>query len=297
VPAALTLDECWELVKTSERTRVPCMLLENVNYFRNVMLVLNMVRQGVFGEVIHCAGGYQHDVRSLKFEPDGELRWRGQEAVNRNGNLYPTHPIGPIASWMNINRGDRFAYLTSMSTVSRGMNHYAARAFGAGHAAAARRYAEGDVNTTLIKTAKGYTVALGYETQAARPYDLGFRVQGTKGIYSGTLDKIFIEGDKPGAAEAWTDLQPYYERYEHPLWKEASGVVAKYGHGGGDYLVLREFVSAVRAKTQTPIDVYDTATWSSIVALSAASIARGSAPVEFPDFTAGRWKTAGHTQS
>jgi predicted dehydrogenase len=290
VPAALTVEECWDLVKTSEKTGVPCMLLENVNYFRNVMLVLNMIRQGVFGEVIHCAGGYQHDVRYIKFDAAGELRWRGRQATERNGNLYPTHPIGPIARWMNINHGDRFAYLTSMSTVSRGMNEYAARKFGPRHPQAVRHYTEGDVNSTLIKTANGYTVTLEYETQTARVYDLGFRVQGTKGLYSGTLDKIFLEGERADGREEWRDLAPYYEKYEHPMWKEAQSTASHYGHGGGDYLVLREFIKAVRERTQTPIDVYDAATWSAIVGLTGESIARGSAPVEFPDFTDGRWK-------
>jgi hypothetical protein len=242
--------------------------------------------------VIHCAGGYQHDVRFLKFQPSSDFLWRGEIATELDGNLYPTHPIGPIAWWMDINRGDRFTHLTSMSTVSRGMNVYAARKFGAQHPQATRHYAEGDINSTLIKTAKGYTVALGYETQTARVYDLGFRVQGTQGIYSGTLDKIYIESDRPGAKEEWGDMAPYYEKYEHPMWKEVASVASKYGHGGGDYLVLREFIKAVRAHTQTPIDVYDAATWSAIVGLTAQSVAKGSAPVEFPDFTSGRWKTA-----
>jgi hypothetical protein len=292
VPAALSVEDCWTLVKTSEQTRMPCMMLENVCYFRNVMMVLNMIRQGAFGELIHCAGGYQHDVRYIKFNPGGSLRWRGAHATAHNGNAYPTHPIGPIAWWMDINRGDRFTMLTSMSTVSHGMKHYAERKFGAASAATKHHYVEGDINTTLLRTEKGYTVRLGYETQTARPYDLGFVVQGIKGVYSGTLDKIYLESADPDKAEAWEGLEPFYRKYEHPMWREAQSVAAKYGHGGGDYLVLREFFQAVRERSATPIDVYDSVTWSAIVPLSERSVAQNSQPVEFPDFTAGRWRTA-----
>ena len=292
VPAAITLDECWQLVRTSEQTRMPCMMLENVNYFRNVMLIQNMIELGLFGELVHCAGGYHHDTRFLAFLENGDLAWRAQHAAQLNGNLYPTHPIGPIARWMKIHRGDRFARLVSMSTVSRGLNEYAARKFGRTHPSATRRYAQGDVNTTLIQTARGYTVTLGYEMQTPRPYDLAFRAQGTRASYSGTLEKIYLESEDPQHTEKWSDLQPYYERYEHPMWKQAAATAGRYGHGGGDYFVLREFVEAVWRGSQTPIDVYDSAAWSAIFPLSIQSVAAGSVPVEFPDFTNGKWKTS-----
>ncbi len=292
VPAAITLDECWQLVKTSEQTRMPCMMLENVNYFRNVMLIQNMIEQGLFGEVVHCQGGYHHDTRFLAFLENGELAWRAEHAARLNGNLYPTHPIGPIARWMKINRGDRFTRLVSMSTVSRGLNDYAANKFGSTHKLAQMRYAQGDVNTTLIKTAKGYTVVLGYEMQTPRPYDLAFRAQGTKASYSGTLDKIYLESDDPKRTEKWSDLQPYYDKYEHPMWKQTASTAGRYGHGGGDYFVLREFVDAVRRRVPTPIDVYDSATWSAIFPLTIQSVAAGSSTIDFPDFTQGKWSKA-----
>lgn len=292
VPAGVTLDQCWELVKTSEQTRMPCMMLENVNYFRNVMLIQNMIDQGLFGEVVHCAGGYHHDTRFLSFLKNGEPSWRTRFAEKLNGNLYPTHPIGPIARWMKINHGDRFARLVSMSTVSRGFNVYAARKLGPGHESATRAYAQGDVNTTLLKTERGYTVVLGYECQTPRPYDLAFRVQGTKGSYSGTLEKIYMESGDPAQGEKWSDLQPYYDKYEHPTWKQAVSTAGRYSHGGGDYFVLRDFVEAVRQRRQTPIDVYDSATWSAIFPLTIQSVAAGSSTVEFPDFTGGKWKNA-----
>lgn len=290
VPAAVTLDDCWRLVETSEKTGIPCMMLENVNYFRNVMMILNMVRRDMFGELLHCEAGYQHDVRYVKFDADGNLRWRGKHSVVRNGNLYPTHPIGPISWWMNINRGDRFTCLVSMSTKSRGLNHEIREKFGPDHPNARIRYALGDINTTLIKTHNGLTVTLYHDTQSPRPYDLIFRVQGTKGLYSGTLDKIYIEGRSPVKHE-WEDIAEYDRQFEHPMWKDLGETALNYGHGGCDYIVMHQFVKAVRNRTQTPQDVYDAATWSVISALTEQSVANGSAPVDFPDFTRGKWMT------
>ena len=295
VPAALTIDECWELVDTSEKTGVPCMMLENVCYFRNVLMVLNMVRQGLLGELLHSEVGYQHFVRGSQFTKNGDLTWRARHALAENGNQYPTHPIGPAAWWMNINRGDRFTYLNSMSSNSRGPHLYAVKTFGEEHPSAKRAFAQGDVNTTLIKTENGLTVTLYYNTQSPRPYDLILRVQGTGGIYSGTLDKIYVDGRSPvgrSGEPAWEDTAGYFEQYEHPLWKRLSKTAAASGHGGSDYITLHEFVRAVRNKTQTPIDVYDTSTWSAIVPLTKQSVASRSAPVDFPDFTRGKWRTA-----
>lgn len=295
VPAALTIEECWELVNTSEKTGMPCMMLENVCYFRNVLMVLNLVRQGLLGELLHCEVGYQHFVRGSQFTKEGDLTWRGVHAAKRNGNQYPTHPIGPAAWWMNINRGDRFTYLNSMSSVSRGPTAYAAKTFGAEHPAAKRTFSQGDVNTTLIKTENGLTVTLYYNTQSPRPYDLILRVQGTGGIYSGTLDKIYVDGHSPtgrSGEPAWEDTAAYFEKYEHPLWTRLNKEAASSGHGGSDYITLHEFVKAVRSKTQTPIDVYDSATWSAILPLSVQSVASRGAPVDFPDFTKGEWRTA-----
>ncbi|MBI4556410.1 MAG: Gfo/Idh/MocA family oxidoreductase [Candidatus Hydrogenedentes bacterium] len=291
VPAAITMDECWELVKTSEQTGMPCMMLENVCYFQNALTILRMVREGAFGDLVHCEAGYQHDVRFTKINDKGELLWRGQHSLVKNGNQYPTHPIGPVAQWMNINRGDRFTYLVSMSTKGGGIRNFAAQKLGPDHPLAKQDYAQGDINTTLIKTANGLTVTLYHDTNTPRPYDLIFRVQGTKGIYMGTLDKLFIEGVSP-EHEQWEPFAPYMEKYAHPLWKDlAKEAAANGGHGGGDYITDYEFVKAVRNRTQTPQDVYDAATWSVIVPLSIESVTKGSAPVEFPDYTAGKWKT------
>jgi predicted dehydrogenase len=290
VPAAVTVEECWELVETSEKTGVPCMLLENVCYFRNVMMVLNMIRQGALGELIHAEAGYQHDVRGGSFTPDGGLRWRGVHYTRRNANTYPTHPIGPVAWWMDINRGDRFTYLVSMSTKVRGLSHHARKRFGPEHPAAKQVFAQGDVNTALIRTENGLSVTLYHDTNLPRPYDLILRVQGTEGIYSGTLEKVYLE-DRSPKPHTWEETERYYEQYEHPIWKELGPVARNYGHGGGDYIELHQFVKAVRNKTQTPIDVYDAATWSVITPLTEKSVGSKSAPVDFPDFTRGKWKT------
>jgi len=294
VPAAVTVDECWQLVETSERTGKPCMMLENECYYRYAMLILNMVANGMFGELLHCEAGYQHDVRYLrgvegKIGPNGELLWRGRHAVTRNGNLYPTHPIGPASWCLNINRGDRFTYLVSMSTKSRGMNYKIARMFGADHPNARRKYALGDINTTLIATENGLTVTLYHDTQSPRPYDEIFRVQGIRGIYSRTLRKFYIEGRSP-EEHTWEDARSYYEEFDHPIWRRLGEEAVKHGHDGADFITQHQFLEAVRQGVQTPIDVYDTATWSVISPLTEKSVAAKSSAVDMPDFTRGRWK-------
>jgi hypothetical protein len=295
VPAATTLEECWDLVRTSEETGIPCMMMENVCYFRNALLVLNMIRQGTLGEMIHCEGGYQHDVRTAFIGHErrgvpGEITWRGMHAATRNGNLYPTHPIGPIGWWLDINRGNRFTYLTSMSSKSRGLRDYVAKKHGADHPNAKREYALGDVNTTMLMTDSGATVTLYHDTVLPRPYDLILRAQGTRGIYSGTLDQFYIDNRSP-KPHTWEDPAGYYREFEHPLWKALAERAKNSGHGGADYITMHQFFEAVRNRTQTPIDVYDSAAWSAILPLTVDSVARRSAPVDFPDFTRGKWRT------
>jgi predicted dehydrogenase len=298
VPAAVTMEQCWELVNTSEQTQMPCMMLENDCFGRGALMALNLVQQGLLGELIHCEGGYDHDIRAGLLR-NGELSWRGMHALRRDANLYPTHPIGPIAWWTGINRGDRFTYLTSMSSKSRGINRYAAKHFGPDNINAKRRFADGDVNTSLIMTEKGLTVTLNHDTQLPRPYsDSGDtkiplmvqRLQGTEGIFFGSMEKIYIEGRSP--LHKWEDTGPYYEQYEHLLWKELGEAARSSGHGGEDYVEMHQFVRAVRNRMQTPVDVYDSATWSAIIPLSERSVASKSAAIDFPDFTRGKWRNA-----
>jgi len=303
VITGMTIEECWQLVHTSERTGMPLMMLENVCYRRDVMAILNMVRQNVFGEIIHLQGGYQHDLRHIKFndgkEASGngaefgdkgfsEAQWRTQHAVYRNGDLYPTHGIGPVAMMIDINRGNRFTQLVSYSTKARGLHEHIVKVGGADHPNAKVNFKLGDVVTTMISTNNNETILLQHDTDLPRPYSLGFRVQGTKGIWMDLNKSIYIEGvsKKP---HQWEDAQAWLDKYDHPLWKKYGNDASGAGHGGMDWFVLNAFLESVKRKTNTPQDVYDAVTWSAITPLSESSIQLGGESVEFPDFTQGKW--------
>ena len=303
VITGMTVEECWELVHTSERTGMPLMMLENVCYRRDVMAVLNMVRQNVFGELIHLQGGYQHDLREVKFN-DGkidpgvgaefgdkgfsEAQWRTQHSVNRNGELYPTHGIGPLAMMTNINRGNRFTQLVSYSSKARGLHNYVTKVGGENHPNAKINFKLGDVITTIIRTANDETILLQHDTNLPRPYSLGFRVQGTNGLWMDVNKSIYIEGQSK-EPHRWEDAKAWLDKYDHPLWKRYGNDAAGAGHGGMDWFVLHAFIESVKAKTNTPQDVYDAVTWSAITPLSESSIQMGGESVEFPDFTNGKW--------
>lgn len=289
MPACTEYDQASELVEASEKSGKPCMLMENYVYMRNVKMILVMNRLGMFGDLTHCECGYQHDARYAGFGPKGEMLWRALGG-KVNNNPYPTHAIGPIAQWLNINRGNRFEYLVSMSSRALGQNYYAAKKFGPDHPAAKMKYAAGDVNTSLIQTHDGITVTLYYDTKNPRPPDWIYRIQGTKGIYSGTLNKIYLEDISPKPHE-WEAIDKYQEQYDHPLWKKFGAIAESSGHGGGDYICFRDFAEAIRNGSDTPIDVYDTATWSIITKLTEESVAGKSRPVDFPDYTNGKWQT------
>jgi len=267
VPAAETVEECWQLVETAEKTDRYCPILENCCYFRNVMLVHHMLRKGLFGELRHCEAGYQHYIA------DPATAGRVREGKPRSANSYPTHAIGPVAQWLDINRGNRFDYLVSMS------------------ADGTRGSRDADINTSLIRTVNGQTITLYYDTKLPRPYDLIYRVQGTKGIYSATLDQIYLEGRSP-KRDAWEPMDEYYKQHEHPLWKAWSEKALSHGgHGGADWMTIHRLIRALQIGTAPDIDVYDAASWSCITELSEKSVANRSAPADFPDFTKGRWKT------
>ena len=295
VSAANTLEECWDLVNTQEATGVPCMILENVCYRRDVLAVLNMVREGLFGELIHLECGYQHDLREVKFNPGvefgpgalGEARWRTAHSVHRNGDIYPTHGIGPVATYLNIDRGNRFVSLTSTASKSRGLHDYVVKKGGEDHPNAKVKFKLGDVITTVIKTANDETIIVSHDTNLPRPYSLGFRVQGTHGLWMDVNQSIYVEGRSP--QHEWEAAAAYLEQYDHPLWKRYGEQASGAGHGGMDFFVVQAFVEAVKNKTPTPLDAYDAASWSAITPLSEESIAQGSQPVDFPDFTRGQW--------
>jgi hypothetical protein len=290
VPAAYTVEGCWQLVDTSERTGVPCMMLENHCYQRNNTAVLQMVRAGLFGELLHGECGYQHDVRYVKFGPNGELLWRGKHSITRNGDLYPTHGLGPVAHFMDICRGDYFDFLTSTATRSLGLNHFIREKFGPDHPNAKRQYALGDIVTTVIRTYKGLTITINHDTQSPRPYSNMTKIQGTRGLYNELAKSVYIENLSPQEHQ-WEPFDKYEEQYLHPMWKEFEEKSKDFGHGGTDYIKLRSFYEAVKERKPTPIDVYDSVLWSVITPLSEQSVATGSMPVKFPDFTRGKWKT------
>ncbi|HOV74367.1 MAG TPA: Gfo/Idh/MocA family oxidoreductase [Candidatus Hydrogenedentes bacterium] len=291
VPAAMSFEECWALVNTHEETKVPCMMLENWSFRRDNLAVLRMIREGILGEIVHCHCAHSHDcIDHWFFDPQGNIRWGGEFLVRYNRDQYPTHSMGPVLSWMNINCGDAFATATSTATDSRAINAYFTRKFGADHPNAKRKYRQGDIVTTVVRTHLGKSIVINYDMQLPRPYDNRWMIQGTLGLYDEDKASVYIVDRSPKYHE-WEPFAPYQEQYEHPWWKAMLGDSAARSHGGTDDLELAQFLDAVRNRTQTPIDVYDSVTMCSIIALSERSIALGSAPVECPDFTRGKWKT------
>jgi predicted dehydrogenase len=288
VPIALSLDECWDLVDTSEKTGIPCMMLENWSFRRDNLAILNMIRQGLFGEMVHCHCAHSHDCIDHWFfdRDDGHQRWPAKYLLNFNRDQYPTHSLGPVLSWMDINCGDVITEIHSVATASRGINAYFKRRFGEDHPNANLKYKQGDIVTSTLKTRKGKTIVVNYDMQLPRPYDNRWLIQGTLGVYNEQRNALYITGTSPEYHQ-WEPFPPYEEKYLHKWWKE--GIDPSRGHGGVDYLELSLFIDAVRNKTQTPIDVYDSVTMSAVVALSGTSIDQNK-PVEFPDFTRGRWE-------
>lgn len=306
VVAGITLQDHWDVLKTQIATGTPYMLLENVCYRRDVLAVLNMARQGVFGELVHLEGGYQHDLREVKFNAGvpgkaygggveygdkgwSEARWRTQHAIDRNGDLYPSHGIGPCAMQANINRGNRLERLTSYASKARGLGDFVKRN-APEHPNTGVTFKLGDVVQTQLACANGETILLTHDTSLPRPYSLGFRVQGTRGIWMDINESIYVEGQAK-APHRWEPAKPWLERYDHPLWKRYGAEAEGAGHGGMDFFVIHAFIEALKAGAPMPIDIHDAVTWSAITPLSEMSIAGGNKTVDFPDFTAGAWRT------
>jgi predicted dehydrogenase len=288
VPAAYTLEDCWRLVEVTEREARHCVMMENCNYDRPEMMVFHMARLGLFGEILHAECGYLHDLRAIKFQERNEGLWRRDHAKTRNGNLYPTHGLGPVANVMDINRGDRFGYLVSMSSPSRGLQAWAREHFDEGDPRRAERYVLGDVNTSLIRTALGRTIYVSHDTNLPRPYSRIHMVQGTEGLFQGYPHRVHVEGRSPD--HRWEDWQDYLAEFDHPLWKDLEAMSQGAGHGGMDFLEDYRLVKCLREGLATDMNVYDAAALSAVGPLSEWSVANGSRPVEFPDFTRGRWQ-------
>lgn len=295
VSAAITLEECWDLVNTYEQTKVPVMILENVCYRRDVMAVLNMVRQDMFGGMMYAHCGYQHDLRHVKFEPGVEFgekgvheaRWRTQHSVRQNADVYPTHGLGPVATMMDINYGNRFLSITSHATKSKGLNNYIIEKGGENHPNAKVEFKLGDIVTSVINTYNGENIVIIHDTNLPRPYSLGFRIQGTKGLWMDDGDTLYIEGKSQ--PHKWDESANWLKEYDHPLWKRFGAEATGAGHGGMDFFVDRAFIEIVKRKAEAPLDAYDAAAWSAVTPLSEMSIAQGGAPQNFPDFTRGKW--------
>jgi Oxidoreductase family, NAD-binding Rossmann fold len=298
VPAAITLEECWQLVETSERTGKYCVMMENVNYMREEMAILRMVREGLFGELIHAEGAYEHDTRYLKIRDYGDGLWLGAHFAKRNGNLYPMHGLGPLAWYLDINRGDRLEYLVSMSSKARGMDLYAKEHLPEGHPKRVRKYINGDVNSSLVRTANGVTIILKHDTDLPRPYSRTTLVQGTRGIVR-RFPEFLVCFEGKEEQHHWDRGSEYLARYEHPLWNQALERSARGPSpaGGRTAPVTAEFledyrlIRALQTGVAPDFDVYDAATWSVVTSLSEKSTADRSRPVDFPDFTRGKWRT------
>ena len=312
VCGAMKLQDCWDVVNTSEKTKIPLMMMENVCYRRDIMAVLNMVRKGMFGELLHVQGGYEHDLRGVLFN-DGitaynsgvefgpkaysEAQWRTGHYVKRNGELYPTHGLGPVAMMLDVNRGNLLTKLSSVATKSKGLNRYILHhpKGGEKHPNAKVKFKQGDIVTTQIQTANGETIVLTHDTSSPRPYNLGFRVQGTNGIWmdnhAGEPAAGLLHFENLSKSHKWENPEPYIKEHDHPLWQKYGTVAEGAGHGGMDFFVDHAFIECIKRAVEFPMDVYDYAAWYSITPLSEKSIAEGGQVQNIPDFTRGKWKT------
>ncbi len=292
VPAATTIDEAWQLVETSEKTRKHCMMLENCCYDFFELLTLNMVRQGFFGDIVHTEGAYIHDLRDLNFSKKAYTdMWRLKENQTRNGNLYPTHGLGPVCQILNINRGDRMDYLTSMSSGDFQMAQMAAELlkedqFYNGFNTTGYR---GNMNTTTVRTEKGKTIMIQHDTTSPRPYSRIHLVSGTKGIAS-----KWPEPERIALGHEWFDEQKMKEindQFTPEIVKKVGEMAKKIGgHGGMDFMMDWRLIDCLRNGLPLDQDVYDAALWSSIAPLSEWSVANRSASIDVPDFTDGKYK-------
>lgn len=300
VPLALTIAEMWEIVDTSEKTQKHCMMLENVNYGREELLYLNMCRQGVLGELLHGEASYIHELRGQMKEVErGTGSWRTPHYAHRDGNLYPTHGLGPVAQYMNLARGeDNFKLINSFSSPGKGRNLYAAKNFPADHKWNQLDFKGGDINTSIVKTHLGRTIMVQWDETSPRPYTRHNLIQGTKGTMQGFPTRIALEGGVEGGPKdhhSWAEgeqLQIIFEKYEHPLYLRLGELSRKMGgHGGMDFMMLYRIIECLRQGQPLDQNVYEGCYWSAVGTLSEVSVAQNGAPQEFPDFTRGAWKT------
>lgn len=293
VGGAYSLQDCFRLVETYEKTGIHCMMLENCNYDRNEMMVMRMVREGLFGEIVHCDGGYMHDLRDEITHGEENRHYRLRNYRNRNCENYPTHALGPIAKILDINRGNRMVSLSSTASCARGLREYVRTHNDVNPELLTAEFTQGDIVTTVIRCAHGQTITLTLDTTLPRNYSRNFTVRGTKGFYTENTNSIFLDGVHNAYdfdwKSQWGNAVEYRKQYEHPLWAKYTQEGVHHGHGGMDWLVYNAFFQSIEKGYAPPIDTYDTAAWMAVTPLSEASIAQGGAPVAFPDFTHGKW--------
>lgn len=294
VAGAYSIDSCWQLIRTYEKTGTPCMMLENCCYGKRELMLLNMVKQGVFGNVMHCAGGYQHDLREEVSGGEENRHYRLRNYIGRNCENYPTHELLPIGKMLDINNGNKFISLSSVASASRGLHEYVLEKHGAEHKLAQVDFQQGDVVTTVLRCANGQTVTITLDTTLPRYYSRSLCVHGTKAYYNEWNDTLYIDElhreHEWDARPIWGNAEQFEEKYLHRLWRNYT---PEGGHGGMDWLVYSAFIDCVKRGIEPPIDVYDTATYMAVSVLSEQSIAVGGAPVAFPDFMEGKYLNRG----
>jgi hypothetical protein len=290
VGGASSLEELWHLVRNAEQFGGSCMMLENCCYGRNELLVMNLVRKGLFGEIVHCSGGYFHDLRIEVAIGPVTRHYRNRNYYSRNGENYPTHELGPIAKVLDINRGNRMVSLSSMSSGAFGLSDYAEKNEKVNPALKTYRFAQGDIVKTNIRCANGELITLTLDTTLPRNYSRNFTVRGTNGYFSEVCNGIHLENVHGEWDHGfYNNVKEYREQYEHPVWHKFEIEGVKGGHGGMDWLVFDAYFEALKTGDVPPIDTFDTAAWAAITPLSELSIMNGGQPVEIPDFTRGMW--------
>lgn len=299
VGGAYTVQDCWNLVETYERTKTPFMFLENCCYDKTELMVTSMVRKGMLGEIVHCSGAYSHDLRDEIAGGNEKRHYRLRNYLKRNCENYPTHELGPIAKILDINRGNRMVSLVSVATKACGMKQYLKdHAETVDKTLMEKDFKQGDIVNTIITCANGETILLMLNTTLPCVYDRGLVVHGTKGMYQQSCNFAVFDGEK--REELWTGIENnlkfinsavQYEAENLPeYWRNLTDEDKKTGHGGMDGYMLREFFNHYKNGEEMPIDVYDAASWMSIACLSEESISLGGSPVMIPDFTRGYWQ-------
>ena len=295
VSCAFALDECWELVKTQQRTKTPLMMMENCCYGREELMVLNMLRKGVFGKIVHCDGSYCHDLRKEVSFGRENRHYRLANYKKRNCENYPTHELGPIAQLLNLNRGNRILTVSSTGSASWGLSEYISKNADADKELLKSTFCQSDVVTTVLKCAGGETIRITLDTTLPRAYSRGLTVHGTKGMYAEDNQSLYLDGVHNEFEGNWKtqygNIEQYREKYEHPTWQKFLTQGVQGGHGGMDWLQFEDFFDCLEHGREMPVDVYDMAVWTAVSILSEQSIALGGQPIPMPDFTCGKWLT------